>query len=281
MRIKHILFCYIIFAALSGIGLAVWRTVLMVRYFDPYNNEFALQAEPHLRALGFTLAAVLAILATSAIFLARFEFGKFSASDNQFSVFTSALLGFIFLAIGVFALLSSAEGETVRGYPLYTCTQLITKLFVFLCAAYFILNAADNTRFENARKMLSFATPVWGVAFMVSTYLDPAYNFKDDNHSLCILAVCALVFFLLYESGMTLLGKGGIPYFVFSLLSLAASAVYIIPNFVLLAYWELSAGTNQIYEAALLGTIFYTSACLSCLCRTVKPREKKAAKKNA
>ena len=281
MRIKHILFGYILFAALSGIGLAVWRTVLMVRYFDPYNNEFALQAEPKLRALGLTVAAVFAILATSAIFLARFEFGKFSASDNQFSVFTSALLGFVFLAIGVFVIFSSGESEAVHGYPLYTCTQLVTQLFVFLCAAYFILNAAGNARFENARKMLAFVTPVWGVAFMVSTYLDPAYNFKDDNHSLCIVAICALVFFLLYEAGMTITGKAGIPYFVFSLLSLAASAVYMIPNFILLAYWELSAGVNQIYEAALLGTIFYTCACLCNLYRTVKPREKKEIKQSA
>ena len=54
----------------------------------------------------------------------------------------------------------------------------------------------------------------------------------------------------------------------------------MIPNFILLAYWELSAGINQIYEAALLGTIFYTSACLCNLCRTVKPREKKEAKQS-
>ena len=49
--------------------------------------------------------------------------------------------------------------------------------------------------------------------------------------------------------------------------------VYMIPTFVLLAYWELSSDLNYLFEAVLLGAIFYTFACIRSLCKNVQIRE--------
>ena len=280
LRIKNILFGYFLFALLSGIALSIWRTVLIVRYYDPYKNEYLPPAEPSLKAFGFLLMFVFIILATSAFFMLRYKFGKFSASEDQFSVFTSALLGFVFLAIAVFISCYFKKIIDIIEYSDYKYIQLISFLLLFCCAAYFIFSAAGHARFENARKALSLATPVWAITFMISSYMDPMYNYGDYNHSLCLVAICALVLFLLYDAGATVKSKATVPYFVFSLISLVASAAYIIPNFILMAYWELSFGLNHILEAALLGTIFYTCACSRKLCLSVKIREKKPTKKN-
>ena len=246
----------------------------MLRYYDPYNNEYALEANVALKSLGFTLFFIFVILATAAIVLTRFEFKPFSVSDHQSSVFTSALLGFVFLAIGVFVSMYMKTALETASYPLYKYTQFLSYVLLFFCAIYFILNAAGNPRFENSKKKLAFIPPVWGIAFLVSSYVDPAYNYKDFNHTLCNVAICALVFFFLYDSKMVIMGKATIPYFVFALISLTASIVYMIPTFVLLAYWELSSDMNHIFEAVLLGSIFYTCACLKNLCKTVMPCEK-------
>ena len=275
MRIKKLLLGYTLFSVLAGIGLAVWRTVLMLRYYDPYNNEYAADADAALSAIGFSLLLVFIILATSAIVLMRFEFKPFSASEHQSSVFTSALLGFVFLAIGAFVSLYMKSVLEAVSFPLYKYSQFISYVLLFFCAVYFILNAAGHPRFESSKKKLAFIPPVWGIAFLVASYVDPAYNYKDFNHTLCNVAICALVFFFLYDSKMVITGKATIPYFVFSLISLTASMVYMIPTFVLLAYCELSSDLNHIFEAVLLGSIFYTCTCLRTLCKNVQLREKK------
>ena len=278
MRIKKFLLGYFALAVLSGIVLSVWRTVLMVRYYDPYSNEYALEASGSLKAIGFTMLILFIIFATSALAMIKFEFTAFSASDHQTSVFTSALLGFVFLAIGVFLSLNLKPILENYEHPLFRYAQLASYVLLFLCAVYFILNATGNPRFENVKKALAVIPPIWGLAFLLASYMDPAYNYKDFNHTLCNIAICALILFFFHDSKMATLRIVSPVYFVFSLISLTASMVYMIPTFVLLAYWELPSGIHYLFEAVLLGALFYTFACTRSLCKNVKVREKKKAK---
>ena len=273
MRIKKFLLGYFILAVLSGIVLSVWRTVLMIRYYDPYSNEYALEASGALKAIGFTLLFLFIDFATAAIVMTKFEFKPFSASDQQTSVFTSALLGFVFLAIGVFVSLYLNNILEINGFPLFRYAQLASYALLFLCAVYFILNATGNPRFESVKKAMSFVPPLWGVAYLLASYTNPAYNYKDFNHTLCNVALCALILFFLYDAKMIATGKASTTYFVFSLISLTASMTYIVPTFILLAYWELSSGLNYLFEAVLLGALFYTFACTRNLCKNVQIRE--------
>ena len=274
MRIKKFLIGYFMIAFISGIALSVWRMILMVRYYDPYNNEYALEATGSLKSLGIVLFIVFVILATVAPVLRRFEFQTFSASDHQSSVFTSALVGFVFLASGVFATFYLKPILENSVSPLYKYAQTVSYSLLFLCAVFFIINASGHPRFNNLKKLLSLVTPIWGVAFLIGSYLDPAYNYKDYNHTLCNVAICALILFFLYDAQMLVTGKATCAYFVFSLISLTASMVYMIPTFVLLAYWELSSNIGYIFEAVLLATIFYTCTSIRNLCKAVKEKEK-------
>lgn len=281
MRIKKFLFGYFALALLSGIALAVWRTVLMVRYYDPYSNEYALEANGQLRAIGFMLFFIFVILATSAIFMMKYEFTEFSASDYQSSVFTSALLGFVFLAVGVFISLYLEIILDKVQFPLFRYAQIASYALLFLCAVYFILNATADSKLAVIKKGMSFLPPLWGVAFLLASYTDPTYNYKDFNHTLCNVAICALTLFFLYETKMIVVKKATVAYFVFSLISITASIVYMIPTFILLAYWELSSNLNHLFEAVLLGAIFYTCTCARNLCKNVKSREKDVPEQEA
>jgi hypothetical protein len=274
LRIKKFLLGYFALAVLSGIALSVWRTVLMVRYYDPYSNEYALEASGSLKAIGFTMLILFIIFATSALAMIKFEFTAFSASDHQTSVFTSALLGFVFLAIGVFVSLNLKTILENYNFPYFRYAQIASYALLFLCAIYFILNATGNPRFAIVKKVLAVIPPIWGLAFLLASYIDPAYNYKDFNHTLCNVAICALTLFFFYDAKMAVLKKATGFYFVISLISLTASMVYMIPTFVLLAYWELPSGINYLFEAVLLGALFYTFACARSLCKNVKVREK-------
>ena len=279
MRIKKVLPCYFILAFLSGIALSVWRTVLMVRYYDPYNNEYAVEAFGQLEAIGLTLFFVLVLLATAAFVLRKFTFKPHDTAEHSGSVFTSALLGFVFLAVGIFVSLDlNVILENIQ-FPLFRYAQIVSYVLLFLCAVYFVVNATGNPRLEAVKRALSFVPPLWGVAFLLASHMDPAYNYKDFNHTLCNVAIGALTVFFLYETKAAVTGKASIAYFVFSLISLTASMVCMIPTFVLLAYWELSSNLNNLFEAVLLGSIFYTCACFFNLCKNVIPCEKKPKEK--
>lgn len=278
MHTKKVLTGYFIFALLSGIALAVCRTVLMVRYYDPYNNEYAYEAGGILKGFGFAVLAVFLILATSALFMWRCEFRKFSASEHHSSIFTSALLGFIFIASAIFVTFYLPVILAADKFPLFKYSQLAAYILLFPCAAYYILNAAGSARSEQLKKPLSLFVPLWGVAFLIASHTDPSYNFKDYNHTLCNVAICALVFFFLYDTKMAAVGTATVPYFVFSLISIVASTVYMLPTFILMAYWELSSGINHLFEAVLLGAIFYTCVCGWHLCRNIQKRKPKPPK---
>ena len=280
MSKQTFLFGYFIASIAAGIGFAVWRTILMVRYYDPYMNEYALEAHPSLQVFGYVLFFALLFIATASFFFIRirpleamYEFTEFSAANHQSTTFTSSLLGFLFLAIFVFLCLSLQTMLLPTAYGIFRYAQLAAFVLIFFAAAYFLVNAAGSQRFANAKKVLAFAPPLWGIIFLIASYTNPDYLFKDFNHTLCNISLCALTFFFLYEAKSSIFGKPNGAYVIFALLSIVSSMAYIVPNFVLLAYWELSSELNFIFEAAELGAVVYTAAVAFHLIRSYKPVE--------
>ena len=83
MKTKKIMTAYLIFSVLSGIGLAIWRTVLIYRYFDPYNNEYTLGTRDSLQTLGYVMLAAVLSAFTAGIFLYKREFEPFHLSATH------------------------------------------------------------------------------------------------------------------------------------------------------------------------------------------------------
>lgn len=98
-----------------GIALAVWRMVLIYRYYDPYNGEFSRDADTMLKALGYVTLGVVLLMFTSYFFIRKESFERFSASSNQVSVFSSSLCGFVFVAVGILVvIITAARCSAVR-----------------------------------------------------------------------------------------------------------------------------------------------------------------------
>lgn len=101
MNKRKIMIAYTAAAIAAGIALAVWRMVLIYRYYDPYNGEFSRDADTMLKALGYVTLGVVLLMFTSYFFIRKESFERFSASSNQVSVFSSSLCGFVFVAVGI------------------------------------------------------------------------------------------------------------------------------------------------------------------------------------
>jgi len=265
----------------AGIGLAVWRTVLMIRYFDPYRNEYAQEARPMLQTFGLVLFFALVIIGGAVVLWNCFGLKKegvayapFSASDDQAATFTSALLGFLFLAVGCFLFLSLPLMLMPTVHAVYRYTQLIAFALLFLVAAYFVLNATGAPHLARAKKILACVPALWGVTYLIASYANPSYLFKDPNHMLCNLALGILVLFFVYEGKMSATGRNMGEYLLFALLLIVSAMAYIVPNFILLAYWELSSELNFLFEATLIGALIYAIAVAVRLIRSVVPAPK-------
>ena len=236
----------------------------MLRYYDPYTKEFVLEAAPALKTFGYVTFFTLLLLATASFFFIRlkmigwaYEFSEFSAAEHQSTTFTSALLGFVCLAVCIFVSFSLPSMLAPTKYIIYKYTQLAAYILLFFVAAYFIINAMGSPRLEKIKKVIAFLIPLWGVAFALASYTNPLYLYNDFNRMTCNASVCALTFFFLYEAKGTALKKTKPVYFIFSLLATVMCMVYVLPNYILFAYWELTSELHFLFEAVELGALCY------------------------
>ena len=277
LRTKKILLGYFFASILSGLGFATWRTILMLRHYDPYTKEYAIEAKAPLQIYGYTLFIAVLLLLTAAFFFIRsgflrrkYEFSEISVSNHQSTTFTSSLLGFLFIAVFVFLTLSVVTMLLPSQYTIFRYTQLISFILLPVVGVYFILKATEANRFVTAKKVLSLAPPVWCLLFMITSYINPIYSYKDFNHILCTVSLCALLCYFLYEAKSVITKKQNIAHFIFSLIAIVLCMAYILPNFILLAYWELTPELHFIFEAVEIGAIIYMASVSLLLISSLK-----------
>jgi hypothetical protein len=83
------------------------------------------------------------------------------------------------------------------------------------------------------------------------------------------------VLFFLFETRACATNRTDATRFVFSLIALVCTLVYILPIFILMAFWELSTGLDLLFEAVECGALFYIVAVLCSMIQAVKPNNKK------
>ncbi len=274
MFTKKIMSAYFASSILLGLGFAIWRIALMLQYYDPYNNEYSIDAKTALQTFGYVLLAALLAMATSYFFLRKQEFSPFSASTHQLSVFASALLGFIFVAIGFLILLYySNELFGQNSSAFFKGLRIVSFILLFFSAAYFILSAAASRISQKAKTICAFFPTLFTLSLLIVSYINPDHHYTDFNHNLCNLSICALLLFFLHETRASVAGKSTPIRFVFSLVALVFLLAYILPIFVLMAFWELPTGIDVLFEAVECGAVFYIVSVLYSMIHAVKPKE--------
>ncbi|MGN1095648.1 MAG: hypothetical protein ACI4QR_04600, partial [Eubacteriales bacterium] len=89
MKIKTkntVLALYTVAAIASGIALAVWRTVLIKRYYDPYHGSFEQGSGNIFKTYEYAVIAVCLVFLSALIFTRRISFRKPSACVSTGSV---------------------------------------------------------------------------------------------------------------------------------------------------------------------------------------------------
>jgi hypothetical protein len=274
MKMKKIMTGYLVFSLLAGLGLSIWRTVLLYQYFDPYNNAYAITAKSNLRGLGYVMLACILIALTSALVLRKKEFDPVIASANHFSVFASSLLGCLFAAAGILVLIYYPHQLFApTGTTFFRALLLVAFISLFFSAMFFIFSA--STRYDGTRikTVLSIFPALFAVTLLCASYLSPDFVFSNSNDLLRNVALASLVLFFLQEARAVFYGKTEFLRFSIAMAALICVIAYNLPTLIVTAFWEFELTYMTMFELVECGAIIYMIATACTMIGTLHRNE--------
>ncbi len=278
MKKRYILTAYFTAAVLSGLGLAVWRMLLILRYYDPYLGEYALEANGSLKILGYVTCAVIILLASAAVILRKTEFSPIVASSSQTAVFASSFAGFMFFAVAIMLLIYHRESIFAESaHAFFKILQTLSLFTMFFASAYFLLNSSAEPNGTKMKTALSFFPTIWTLLYLITSYANPEFIYNDPDRLFCNVSLIAILLFCLYETRRNAVTPLNHVHFTFGVIAIVCALVYIVPTFLLTAFWEIELTVTTFFEATELGILFYIAALLYVMIKSVKTADQPLA----
>lgn len=226
---------YAIITAAFTVILAVLRTIITSTYTDPEG----VYAQGKTLPLIFDIAvfAVILVLAVLPFFI---KDHSYNASPSKVTVLTSALAGFIFIAVSVTTLLGAA-GSSAR---------LVMGITGILAGFGLLMNLFTQDKYATFRAALSFAPVIYSLAGLIEVYFDMSILITSPNRVYAQVTFLAMAVFFLSISREHL----GIPdhrFFYIGASSVSVlTAAYALPN--IIAGDILAKGTSSRPEQFVL-----------------------------
>lgn len=256
---KTILTLYTVIAMIAGASLAIWRTVLLKQTFDPYDGTFELGSGKTLLMFEYILLLASAVAATSFFFIKGTSFKRASSKDSAAASYiylacglilaTVALISLVYYFGDIFAIKNNS-GFTKIGTP----TAFILLLFA---AVYFFVSAKPKYEEQSFKTVLSFAAPLFVIAYVIASYFNSDFVYNDFNRITCHLAFLAILLFSLSESNMLLNRPAFALRFISSLLCIILIPAYIVPMTLLASFWEVSFSSTLLFEFSQVAFLVY------------------------
>jgi len=273
---KTFLKIYFMLAILAALIFTVWRTVLLKENCNPYDMSFQDGALPALRAFEYTILAVAALLATSALFIRKVSFGLFGARASTTSVTVCALCGFMLGAVGLLTIIYYPDeifdfSDTMKNS--YRIFFIATLALMFVSALYFLGRASTAMKNSPSIAVLSLALPCFCIAYLLASYLNSDLPLLDFNRVTSELAFISALMFMLSEARLATYRGGYAFRFASSLACIVCICAHIVPLLLLSAFWEMSLSLPILAEVSLIAVLFYAVFAAFNAIRTLKEAE--------
>ena len=239
---KSVLTVYALLSLVAGIGFAIYRTVLLKNYYDPYNFSFEPGSGGTFRIFEYVLLFIALLALTSVFFAKKTNFQLFSARSSTTSVSICAVCGFIFATIAIISLIYYYDIIFVF-YPGSIAVSLlrIASVFSMLFAALYFLSCASTkvTGRETSKASLSLSLPLFGIFYLSYLYFDTTLMFHDTNRIMGQVAFISVLAFFVSEANIA---TGHKAYGVHFATSLA---------------WEMSITPSFLIDFSSIGILLY------------------------
>lgn len=274
---KSVLTAYALFSLAVGIGLAIYRTVLLKNYYDPYNQSFEPGSGGTFRALEYVLLILALITLTSLFFTKNTHFQLFSVRASTTSVSICAVCGFIFAAIAAISLIYYSEVIfDFRMGSIGASLMRVAAIFcMFFVAMYFL--ACASTMFsgkKNHKAALSLSLPLFAIFYLSHLYFDTTLMFQDTNRIMGQVAFISVLAFFVSEANIATGHTAYSLHFATSLACIVCVCTYVLPILSLVAFWEMSISTIFLIDFSAVGILLYALFSAFNAIRTLEACEK-------
>lgn len=260
---RSILTLYTILAFIIGIMLTVWRTLLLQKYYDPYDGTFDLGSGKLFVTYEYLLLLAILLVATAAFFCRKVSFVPLCKKYSTSSLALCVACGILLVTVGLISLFAFSNELFFDGRVNTMATRLgtlISFILMFLVGAYFFTGAYPKYKDSNVKTALAFVTPVFVICYLVASYFNSDFIYNDFNRIACHISLLMILFFALSEAKLVI-GKDGFAFnFIMSLICIVCIPSYIFPLIMLAAFGELSFGFTLFFEIFQIAFLIYAIA---------------------
>lgn len=257
---KSVLTVYALLSLAVGIGFAIYRTVLLKNYYDPYNFSFEPGSGSTFRVFEYVLLFAALLVLTSVFFTKKIKFQLFSARSSTTSVSICAVCGFLFATIAIISLIYYYDVMFVFNPGNIAVSLLrIAAVFSMLFAALYFLSCASTkvTGRETSKASLSLSLPLFGVFYLSYLYFDTTLMFHDTNRITGQVAFISVLAFFVSQANIATGHKAYGLHFATALACIVCVSAYILPIISLVAFWEMSIVSSFLIDFSSIGILLY------------------------
>ncbi|MBO4216790.1 MAG: hypothetical protein J5940_02480 [Clostridia bacterium] len=247
---------------LAGLGAAFFRIFIINRYFVTGENRFAAGA------VGWNNAVIVGLLVLAALFAVI----SFRIKENGPAVFPESkgikasmlvMTGFIALSyplalvcFGKAAL--SPSDNTMLALPVLGEIAVYLPLTALIPSViFFAACLAKSDRSSASFKVLSVFPAVWSALYVLHSYFDLSYAFRDANRLLCDIAFLAVALRFLMESRYYVRYPAPRAFLALSCAAVMTGTAYALPSVVMTIAGVIPFTTSFCYEIALPAILVY------------------------
>ena len=218
------------FTMVVTIALTIVRSILMVNGFDSQTMQYSMDivSSAHVIIIACMVLAALVIL--SYFLFKQYEIKSFGvAIPIKISV---AILFLVVSVMNVISILSKTAGNYSASstYAAYRLIMIISTIFALTAGFYLLFTVTEKKKNLN---IISSVLPLWAAMSILASYFNPDYTLTDTNRMVyCLMLMSSAIMFVKASKCMVYETYNYLSSILASVLSLAFSLLFIIPNIV-------------------------------------------------
>lgn len=238
----------------AAVIIAVLRTVIAIQYTDKYGVYANGSLFPRIFDIAvFVVVAVM--IALPYVFKAGFSECQ-SLSPTKLSVFSGAVLGFMFIASSALSFLNLISQNS------FPALDTVIMLSGILSGIGIIMNIFFPNRYDILRSVLSFAPVLWSLASLIAVYFDMDILITSPNRVYSQTALLATALFFLTCSREMLDIKDSRFFYMSTSSAVVLSAASAVPNLICENILAVGASDKPENYAVILAVSLFSAVKL-------------------
>ncbi|MBQ7822237.1 MAG: hypothetical protein IJ391_08155 [Clostridia bacterium] len=261
--------------ALASLGAAVLFSVMRIItavFFTERDTGVYVRGSIFPHIWDYLLFAVVIILILIPCIKRKSFSHRTMPTATKATVFTSAVLGFMFLAATLLILLIMVSQKR------FDTVDTILAITGVFAAVYYLSGIFSRGCHAESNALLSMVPIIWTLTALIDVYFDMSMLISSPNRAFHQLALLAFSVFLLAETRMALFLKNTLLYAPAAAISSTLLSATAIPNLVCPHILSIGETDRPIIYAVELAAALYAASKLYCFC--IDGKEIKATQEN-